>query len=108
MAMVQTTMLSDQEILAIAENVLTQELGGLGYDHAEASSGPDDNEALAIYVRAVLKPGTPILGGQIFAKAYGALDNALMSRGEKRFPYFSLHHPDGDVPEPDDRGADMP
>lgn len=103
--MAQATLLSDEEVLAIADEVLKQQLGSVGFDHAEASSGTDHSGEAAIYVRAVLKPGTPILGGKYSSKAHEALDHALMSRGETRFPYFSLHHPDGETPEPESRGS---
>ena len=100
----QSTMLSDEQILPIAEEVLRVELGSLGFDHAEARSGTDHEDEPAIYVKAVLKPGTPILGGKVSSRAHGALHDALIARGERRFPYFSLHHPDGETAAPEPGG----
>ena len=91
--------LSDQEIQSIADAVLTGELGGSGFDHAEIRSGKAHDGDEAIFVKAVLKTTDDILAPHLFTRAYEVLDNTLQARGETRFPYFSVERADDDLGE---------
>lgn len=89
-----SVLLSDQEIQAIVDGVLTGELGESGFDHADVRSGKDHDGDEAIFVRAVLRTSEEILPPQLFTRAYEVLDNTLQARGEMRFPYFSVERID--------------
>ena len=95
--------LTDDEAQVIADRVLGQKLGSSGFDHAEVHAGFDHDGEEALFVVAVLKPGSGILPADIYAGAYGAVDEALRARGERRFSYFRVSRPDEPI---DDAGDD--
>jgi hypothetical protein len=97
--------MTEDEIRGLADRVLSQTLGAYGYESVEVSSALDHDEAPALFVTASLKPGSGIIRGEIFAAAHGALSQALLERGETRFPYLRMRHPDDERAEFDNRRA---
>lgn len=93
--------MTEDEIRIEADKVLRDALQRAGYDYVEVKTGLDQDEAPALYVTAVLKPKSSVVDGRTFSAALTALSDALLARGESRFPYLRLHHPD-DVRAPDE------
>ncbi len=89
--------LTDEEADVIAQRVLAQTLGAVGFDHAEVHAGLDHDGDESLFVVAVLRPGSPILPSDIYAGAYEAVDDALRASGERRFSYFKVSRPDEPV-----------
>ena len=85
---------------ALIEDVLRETLGAHGFDHAEVKVDWDHDGDEALFIDAILKPKSPLVEGETYSGALGALSNALLKNGELRFPYLSLHHPDAEPAEP--------
>jgi hypothetical protein len=95
--------MTEDEIRSLADHVLRQTLGAYGYESVDVSSALDHDEAPALFVTARLKPGSPMVRGEFFAAAHGALSQALLERAETRFPYLRMWHPDDERAEDDNR-----
>jgi hypothetical protein len=95
--------MTEDEIRSLADRVLRETLGAYGYESVEVISAPDHDEAPALFVRAILKPGSAMVRGEFFAAAHAALSQALLERGETRFPYLRMWHPDDERAEDDNR-----
>ncbi len=91
--------LTDAEVRAIAADVLAREMRDLAFEKAEVRSDLDEDDASSLSVTAELGPGVPVLDGDVFSRIHGALHEALLARGEKRFPFFRLHRADDEMPE---------
>jgi hypothetical protein len=85
---------------AIIDDVLRAKLGPHGFDHADVRVDLDHDGEEALFIDAVLKPNSPLVEGKIYSKALGALSDALLKHGERRFPYLMLRHLDAEAPEP--------
>jgi len=85
---------------ALIEDVLRETLGTHGFDHAEIKVDSDHDGDEALFIDAILKPKSPLVEGETYSGALGALSNALLKNGELRFPYLRLHHPDDEPAEP--------
>lgn len=81
-------------IQKIADRVLKRELGKFGLDKVIVREGRDHDGEEALFIDARMKPGAPIVGGRISTAAHGALSEALLKAGERRFPYFNIRHVD--------------
>lgn len=92
--MLSSTALTEEQARGLSEPVLTRTLGEAGFDHVEIHAGPDHDGEDALFVVAVLKPGSPILSADAYAEAYEAVDDALRLGGERRFSYFKVSRPD--------------
>lgn len=84
----------------LIEDVLRRTLGPYGYDHAEVRVGTDHAGDEAIFIDAILKPKSGLVGGKASGDALGALSNALLAHGDRRFPYVFIRHPDDEPTEP--------
>jgi len=84
----------------VIDYVLRDKLGPYGLDHVEAKAGIDHDGEPALFIDAILKPNSQLVAGKIYAEVLGALSDALLKRGERRFPYLSLRHPDEERAEP--------
>ena len=93
--------LTDAEIHAIAADVLGREMHDLAFERAEVRSGMDEDDTPSLSVIAGLGPGIPVLNGDVFSRIHGALHEALLARGEKRFPFFRLHRAEDEAAEGD-------
>lgn len=94
-------MMNDTEIQAIADNVLRGRLGRFGFQRVEVRSGFDHSNEPAVYIDAVLGEGAPALEPDTLMDANVALSNALLEKGEDRFPYLYMKRL-GDDDRPDD------
>jgi hypothetical protein len=84
----------------LIEDVLRQELGPHGLDHVEVKADEDHAGDPALFITAVLKPNTQLIGAKIYSDAHKALNDALLNEGERRFPYLFLRHPDDEREDP--------
>jgi hypothetical protein len=75
-------------------------LGPHGFDHAEVKPGVDHAGEDALFITADLKPGAPFIEGEVSDEALGGLIHALRKRGDRRFPYLHIRHPDQERAEP--------
>lgn len=92
--------MNDVEIQVIADRVLRSQLGRFGYQRAEVRSGHDYSDEPAVYIDAVLGEGAPSLEQNTLMDAHLALSNALLEKGEERFPYLQTKRlGDDDRPE---------
>lgn len=80
--------LSELEAQRIAERVLRQDLGQIGLQSVEVRSGEDHDGDPGLFVTAVIQEGRDILPSDAVSRAHAALHDALLARGEKRFPYL--------------------
>ncbi len=93
--------MKDAEIQAIADNVLRARLGRFGFQRVEVRSGVDYSNDPAVYIDAVLGEGAPALEPDTLMDANVALSNALLEKGEERFPYLYMKRL-GDDDRPDE------
>ena len=84
----------------LIDEVLRKTLGPHGLDHVNVVAGEDHDGDPALFIDAVLKPNTPLIGADIYSAAHRVLSNSLLKYGERRFPYLSLRHPDEERAEP--------
>ena len=93
--------MTEAEIKDLAERVLRPELEAFGLEEIVVHEDRDDPSDPVLFVDALLKPGSPPLGGEISANAHRALSRGLLQAGERRFPYFRVRHPDEEASERD-------
>jgi hypothetical protein len=84
----------------LIDSILRETLGPHGFDHAEVKVGYDHDDEEALFIDAILKPNSPLVEADAYSGALGALSDALLKNGDRRFPYLSLHHPDAEPAEP--------
>ncbi len=90
--------LTDGDIKAIADSVLGAEMADLGFEGVEVRHREVYPEEASLFVRAKVAEDVPApFDAERFSRLHGILQNALLARGEERFPYFSLNRA-GDVP----------
>jgi hypothetical protein len=97
--------MTETEILAIADEVLTRHLAASGYERAELRAGYDHDDDPALLVTAHFKPGSEAAGGAESNAAHVALRMTLLGKGEERFPYLRFIYVDdliGDEDEDDE------
>lgn len=93
--------LSDAEVTVVATDVLGREMNDLAFERAEVASGVDYDDEPSLFIAAVTGPGIPVLDGARFGKIHSVLHEALLARGEERFPYFRLRRTDDEALEDD-------
>lgn len=94
--------MTEQEITAIANEVLTPILGGSGYAGVEVRPGFDHEGDPSLFVRARFKLGSGVTCGKESNAAHAALRMTLLGKGDDRFPYLTIDHPDDEVLGDDD------
>jgi hypothetical protein len=97
--------MTENEILAIADEVLTRHLAASGYERAELRAGYDHDDDPALLVTVHFKPGAGVTGGAVSSAAHVALRMTLLGKGEERFPYLRFKYADDDL-EGDDEEED--
>ena len=97
-------LLRDEQVRAIANEVLTVSLGGVGFSEADALSGIDHDGDDALFVTAHFRPGFDVTPGAASADAMVALRNRLLELGDRRFPYLRYDYPDSERPSDGDLG----
>lgn len=95
-------MLTDAEVLRIAEPIFSKVLGPLGFSRASVVSGADQDGDRAFFIDAYFEPGSNIVNGKALVEARGQLHDALTTLGEERFPYVSYRLPGEPEPATDD------
>ena len=91
--------MTDDEVRSIADKVLRERLGSLGFTRALVRSGHDHDGDPALFIRAHFEPGSGPIGGSPLGDALSALHDALLEKAETRFPYLSHYYPDDEFPE---------
>lgn len=91
--------MTDDEVGLVADAVLRETLGSLGFKRVLVRSGFDHDGDPALFIRAHFEPGSRPTGGNTLGAALSALHDALLERGEARFPYLSHYYPDDEFPE---------
>ncbi|MCJ2035424.1 hypothetical protein [Methylobacterium sp. J-068] len=95
-------MLTDAEVLKLAEPIFATILGPLGFSRASVVSGADQDGDKAFFIEAFFEPGSNIVNGKALVEARGQLHDALTALGEERFPYVSYRLPGEPEPYSDD------
>ncbi len=99
--------MTETEILAIADEVLTRHLAASGYERAELRAGYDHDDEPALLLTAHFKPGSEAAGGAESSAAHVALRMTLLEKGEERFPYLRFIYADDFVGEEDDEDDEI-
>jgi hypothetical protein len=94
--------MTDDEVRRLADDTLRKALAQPGYEKIDVRSGFDSDGDPALFVDVWLAPETPIVDASVYADAIVALRASLARRGESRFPYLLMIHPDDDEPLDDD------
>jgi len=90
--------LTDDDIKAIADAVLGSEMADLGFEGVEVRHREIYPDEPSLFIRAKVAEEVPApFDAKRFGRLRGVLHNALLARGEERFPHFSLNRA-GDVP----------
>jgi len=84
------------------EDALRSVLGSFGLDHVELNEGFDHDGDSAVFVTAVLKPGAPLMPGEISGSANVAVAQVLRRAGDERLSYLYLQRPDDERPADED------
>lgn len=96
--MAVVTKLTDDDIKVIADAVLGSEMADLGFEGVEVRHREIYPDERSLFVRAKVAEEVPApFDARRFSYLHGVLHNALLARGEERFPHFSLNRA-GDVP----------
>jgi hypothetical protein len=95
-------MLTDGDVLKLAEPIFAKVLGPLGFSFATVSSGTDQDGDKAFFIDAFFEPGSNIVNGKALVEARGYLHDRLVDLGEERFPYVSYRLPGEPEPLSDD------
>ncbi len=96
------TKLTDDEVQAIAAEVLEPLLSGVGYDGIVAEAGRDHYGDPAVFVRVNMPAGASIIPPRLLGDARVAFWKAIESRGDDRLAYVSVKWPKDDVPPSSD------
>lgn len=91
--------MTDDEVRSVADIILRDKLGQFGFDASQVTSGRDHDGDPALFIVAGFKPGSGPVPGKASNEALGALSDALLAKGEERFPYLSHRYPDDERPE---------
>ena len=90
--------LTDDAIKAIADAVLGSAMADLGFEGVEVRHREIYPEESSLFVRVKVAEEVPApFDARRLSRLHGVLHNALLARGEERFPPFSLNRA-GDVP----------
>jgi hypothetical protein len=84
----------------VIDEVLRKTLGSYGFEHAEVQFREDHEGEQALFITANLKPGASFVEGRVSDEAHRQVIEALLERGESRFPYLYIRHPDQERPDP--------
>ena len=95
-------MMTDAEVLKLAEPIFSKVLGPLGFSRASVLSGFDQDGDKAFFIDAYFEPGSNIVNGKALVEARGQLHDALTALDEERFPYVSYRLPGEPEPLSDD------
>ena len=95
------TRLTDDEVQAIADEVLVRDLGALGLDRVEARSGTDADGDPALFLRLLIRPDVDTMPERQVTDARMAFYDRLIDLGEDRFPYFRLRFTGQEIPGSD-------
>ena len=87
-------MMNVEEIRKIAEEALPVTLGEGKITQILVKDGFDHDGEPALFIDAFLPLETPIISGATVNSALSSLRSTLIERGEFRFPYLRLKHPD--------------
>ncbi|SFV08166.1 hypothetical protein SAMN02799631_04672 [Methylobacterium sp. 174MFSha1.1] len=99
--------MTETEILAIADEVLTRHLAASGYERAELRAGYDHDDDPALLFTAYFKPGSEAAGGAESSAAQVALRMTLLGKGEERFPYIRFIYADDFAGDDDDEDDEI-
>jgi len=80
------------------EDVLRRALGASALDHVEIKEGFNHDGEAAVFVTAVLKPGAPLMPGDVSASANVAVAQVLERAGDERLSDLYLQRPDDERP----------
>ena len=92
------TKLSDSEVRTIANAVLGPAMCDLAFAGVDVTSGEtfEGEPSLSVSAKVGAEVAAPF-DPKRFSRLHGILHDALLARGEERFPYFNLHRA-GDEP----------
>lgn len=91
-------MLSDDEIVRVADEVLAVEFAAVGFVRSRVLAGIEQDGEPTISVVARFRPGAEAVPGKAALRAMTALHRALQARGEERESVLRYEFPDDDVP----------
>jgi hypothetical protein len=84
----------------VIDEALRKMLGRYGFEHADVQFREDHDGEPALFNTADLAPGAPFIEANVSDEAHRLVSEALLERGEKRFPYLYIRHPDQERPDP--------
>ena len=86
--------MTQDEIRALADTILRPILGPAGFTSSDVQPRPDHSGEESLYVTVHFGPGSQGASGHTLLVASVALQEALATRGDSRFPYFRYDYPD--------------
>ncbi len=93
--------MTEEEVRTASDGILRRMLADRGYDRVEVIAALDHDDLPALFITAVLKPRSPLVRGADFSAVLTDISQMLLERGERRFPYLQLSHPDDERSEDD-------
>lgn len=94
--------LTDDDIKAVAEAVLGSEMADLGFEGVDVQHREIYDDEMSLFIRAKVAEDVPApFDAKRFSRFRRLLHDALLARGEERFPYFSLRRAGDEPPEAD-------
>jgi hypothetical protein len=90
------------EITTIADEILTRNYAGAGYERVEVRLGYNQTDEPSLFVVAPFEPGAGLTGGAEANAANAAIRRVLLEGGEERFPYLDFDYPDDEILGDDD------
>ena len=89
-------MMREDDVRVLADRVLGPILGPVGYMGADIEAGRDHDGDDSLFIIAHFRAGSEVASGKTYGDAHVAIRDALVERGEQRFPYFKYDYPDDD------------
>ena len=98
--------MKENEVRILADAVLTPILGLAGFLTSDVKARTDHHGEEALYVTLHFRSDAEVASGKAYIHASEAVLDALLERGEHRYPYLKYDYPDGgEAGDPEDLRA---
>lgn len=91
--------MTDDEIRILTQSALVKAMGTEAPTEIIVKSGFDHDGDAALFIDAILAPKAGLVPGEKSNSAIWSVRSSLVEKGELRFPYLNLKHPDDVYPD---------